>query len=90
MTIFKSAPDDFAVDGSWGWRSSACAEVPGDAESSETASSLASTASSATNSKKDVLAGRGAGPPKDRESVAVRQWVRELTSVRAMIVIGVV
>jgi hypothetical protein len=28
MTVFKSVPDDFAIHGSWGWRSSACVEIP--------------------------------------------------------------
>jgi hypothetical protein len=93
MTTFKSTPDDFAIDGSWGWRSSACVEIPNPPkESFEAAPLSASTSSSAI--KKGVLAGRGAqasaGPPKDRDSAAIRQWLRELTSVRAMIVIGIV
>lgn len=75
MTTFRSGPDDFATDGSWGWRSSACVEIPNPPlkESPEN-----------ENARAD------AGPPKDRDSAAVRQWLRELTSVRAAIVIGVV
>lgn len=93
MTLFKSAPDDFAIDGSWGWRSSACVEIPNPPKEFSEAGSLFTLASSSAI-EKGLPAGRAAqcnpGPPKDKDSVAVHRWLRELTSVRAMVVIGIV
>lgn len=88
MTVFRSVPDDFAIDGSWGWRSSACVEIP--MESPTVAASSGNTVSaglSATRARASTVDGSWA---RVSESAGVQQWLRELTSVRAMVVIGVV
>lgn len=95
MTVFRSVPDDFAIDGSWGWRSSACVEIPDQKSVPESGSGspLSPSYSSSLGANRANGAGHKVGAmsnaPGDKNA-DIRQWLRELASVRAMIVIGLV
>ncbi|KAF8323016.1 hypothetical protein DL93DRAFT_2092754 [Clavulina sp. PMI_390] len=95
MTVFRSVPDDFAIDGSWGWRSSACVEIPSETQMPAFATS-SSAPTTATRARSSTVIGAGSSEQQKQstlratELAAVQQWLRELTSVRAMVVIGVV
>lgn len=76
MTVFRSVPDDFAIDGSWGWRSSACVEIPMEpATVAASSGNIASAGLSGMRSRASTVDGSWARA-SESESAVVQRWLR--------------